>query len=118
MKHRNSFVWANRNGSHKTIPVLHVSYMYLCEPIAIGFNFTSDWLWEWHEIFKPAINQGSNAKPKQFMRITFTERSSENCFIDSSKQHMYTCWSSQVYIFISKSAVYKWLVQEKMVSFP
>ena len=32
--------------------------------------------------------------------------------IDSSKQ--YTCWLSQVHIFISKSTVFKWLVQEKM----
>ena len=36
--------------------------------VTICFGFTSDWLKNWQEIFKP-ITERSNAKPKQFAQL-------------------------------------------------
>ena len=58
----------------------------VCEQVAIGLSFTSDWWRKWREIFQP-ITERSKAKPKQ--NANYFRHSNENrsiklflCFVE------------------------------------
>ena len=53
------------------------------ERVTIGFGFTSDWLRNWREFFKP-ITKRCNAEPKQ-MRTTFDSQVKTALFLLNRK---------------------------------
>ena len=69
------------------------------EQVTIGFGFTSDWLRNWREIFKPITERG-NTKPKQ-TRVTFDTQLKTTLYQIMTKTHNFLFFLD-IFIFLSK----------------